>query len=456
MTHTMRVRLTFYGAAKTVTGSKYLLDTGTKRLLIDCGLFQGEGKDEEHFNALPFDPNEIDVAIMTHGHLDHVGLLPLMAKENWRGKVISTPATKDVAASILTDSARQMEMRAYGESDYHFSQGDVERIGANWQTQRYGAPLDLGDGITIRFHDAGHILGSASVEVTVARNGTKKTVVFSGDLGRYGTPILRDPASIPGADALLIESTYGDRLHDMAQNRERLKEVIREVAAERGHLIIPAFAIGRTQSILYEIDQLVRNGEVPKVPVYLDSPLGTRITDLYRRHQDCYDDETKALLAKGDAIFDFPGLVVTQKPAASSAIDHDHGPAVIIAGSGMMNGGRVLQHLKAFLGDPKTTILVVGFQAVGTLGRTLLEGATEVKIGDIAYQVRAKVKTINGFSAHADRDELCRWLGNFGTKPSTIFCTHGEPAAATSLAGTLKDKFAIAATVPGIGDSVEL
>ena len=450
------MRLTFYGGAKTVTGSKYLLDTGTQRLLIDCGLFQGEGKDEEHFNALPFDPNEVDVAIMTHGHLDHVGLLPLMAKESWRGKVISTAATRDVAAHILADGAHQMEMRPQEERDYSYNSKDVERITSNWQTSKYHAPLDLGDGITIQFFDAGHILGSASVQVTVAKNGTKKTVVFSGDLGRYDSPILRDPDAIPGADVLLIESTYGDRLHDMEKNRERLKEVVKQVAADRGHLLIPAFAIGRTQSLLYELDQLVRANEIPRVPVYLDSPLGIRITDVYRRHVDCFDDETKALLAKGDPVFDFPGLVETLKPQASGQIEHAPAPSIVIAGSGMMNGGRITQHLKNFIGDAKTTILVVGYQAVGTLGRTLLEGADSVTIDKEIYKVRAKVQTINGFSAHADRDELCRWLKSFGTPPGQVCVTHGEPAAATAFAGTVKERFGIDARVPALGDTLDL
>ncbi|HVO30231.1 MAG TPA: MBL fold metallo-hydrolase RNA specificity domain-containing protein, partial [bacterium] len=357
---------------------------------------------------------------------------------------------------ILLDSARQIEMRAYGESDYHFRTDDVERLGGLWNIAQYEKPVDLGDGITLRFFDAGHILGSASAEITVAKNGTKKTIVFSGDLGRYDSPILRDPAKLPGADALLIETTYGDRLHDMAKNRERLKEVVRGVASQGGRLIIPAFAIGRTQAILFELDQLVRKGEVPKVPVYLDSPLGSRITDVYKRHEDCFDDETKALLKSGDSVFDFPGLTVTQKPQASGEIEHLPPPAIIIAGSGMMNGGRVLNHLRAFIGDPKTTVLVVGFQAKGTLGRELLEGAKDVNIEDRSFKVRAQVSAINGFSAHADRDELTRWLSAFGTKPSTIFCTHGEPAAATAFAGTIKERCGIAAGIPGSGDSVEI
>lgn len=450
------MRLTFYGAAKTVTGSKYLLDTGSKRILIDCGLFQGDATDEEHFNALPFDPNEVDLAVMTHGHLDHVGLLPLMAKEKWNRRVISTAATKDVAMHILLDSARHIEMRAWGESDYHYRTEDVDDLARIWQCASYEKPIDVGDGVTLRFFDAGHILGSASVEVTVAKNGTKKTIVFSGDLGRYDSPILRDPAEIPGADALLIESTYGDRLHDMEANRARLKEVVQRVARERGRLIIPAFAIGRTQAILFELDQLVRHGEVPRVPVYLDSPLGIRITDVYQRHDDCYDEETKKLLASGDAVFDFPGLRETMKPQASGQIEHVPPPSIIIAGSGMMNGGRVLQHLRNFVGDPKTVVLVVGYQARGTLGRELLEGAKEVKIEERTFAVRATVEAINGFSAHADRDELVRWLDAFGTKPSTIFCTHGEPASAAALAGTIKDRFGVTAGVPAIGDVAEI
>lgn len=449
------MRLTFHGAARTVTGSKYLLDCGPRRILVDCGIFQGEGKDENNFNHLPFDPFEIDYVLITHGHLDHVGLLPLMVKEGWAGKVISTPATRDVARFILLDSAKQIS-RAYGEPDYVFSEDDVERTLALWHAVPYQKVHDLGDGISLRFHDAGHILGSSSVEVAVRRDGTIKRVVFSGDLGRYGMPIIRDPANIPGAEVLLIESTYGDRTHDTVMNRDRLKETIKDVAAQKGHLLIPAFAIGRTQALLYELNALLERGEVPRVPVFLDSPLGINITNTYRRHEDCFDAETKKLLAKGDAPFDFPELTETSHWKDGAKIDTRKGPFVVIAGSGMMNGGRILGHVKNLIDDPKTTILIVGFQARGTLGRKLLEGAESIFIQGQEFAVRAKVKTINGFSAHADRDELCKWLGNFQKKPETVFCTHGEPAACDSLVATLKDRFGMQPTAPAIGDSIEI
>lgn len=449
------MRLTFHGAARTVTGSKYLLDCGPRRILVDCGIFQGEGKDEGNFNHLPFDPFEIDYVLITHGHLDHVGLLPLMVKEGWAGKVISTPATRDVARFILLDSAKQIS-RAYGEPEYVFTEDDVERTLALWHAVPYQKVHDLGEGISLRFHDAGHILGSSSVEVAVRKDGTIKRVVFSGDLGRYGMPIIRDPAKIPGAEVLLIESTYGDRTHDTAKNRDRLKETIKEIASVKGHLLIPAFAIGRTQALLFELNALLERGEVPRVPVFLDSPLGINITNTYRRHEDCYDEETKKLLSKGDAPFDFPELTETSHWKDGAKIDTRAGPSVVIAGSGMINGGRILGHVKNLIGDPKTTILIVGFQARGTLGRKLLEGADSIFIQGQEFAVRANVKTINGFSAHADRDELCQWLGNFQKKPETVFCTHGEPASCDALAATLKDRFGMQPTAPAIGDSIEI
>lgn len=449
------MRLTFHGGARTVTGSKYLLDTGDLRILVDCGLFQGEARDEEHFNHLPFDPNEVDFAVMTHGHLDHVGLLPLMVKDGWTGTVLSTAATRDVATFILYDSSRQLD-RAYGRADYHFTGDHVEETLNRWRAVPYDKWHDLGRGVRVRLHEAGHILGSSSVEVEVKRNGTTKRVVFSGDLGRPGTPILRDPARIPGADVLLIESTYGNRLHDMAKNRGRLKEVVRAVAKENGHLLIPAFAIGRTQVLLWELNHLVESGEVPRVPVFLDSPLGINVTGLYRRHDSCFDEETRKQLDDGDQPFDFPGLQETRNWRQSAAIQGKAGPAVIIAGSGMMHGGRILGHLKQFLDSPKTTVLVVGFQARGTLGRRLLEGAEEVTIQGQPIRVRAKVKTINGFSAHADRDELLDWLGNFGEKPETVFCTHGEAGPAEALAVAIEDRFGIRPAVPDVGDSIEI
>ncbi len=449
------MRLTFHGGARTVTGSKYLLDTGEKRILVDCGLFQGEAKDEEHHNTIPFDPNEIDAAVMTHGHLDHCGLLPLLAREGWRGTVISTPATRDVARFILLDSAKHL-LRAYGRPDYVFTAEDVERTMELWRAVPYGKTHDLGAGVSIRLHDAGHILGSSSVEIEVARGGTKTRVVVSGDLGRPNQPILRDPARIPGAEVLLVESTYGDRLHDMAKNRARLKQVIQETVAEKGRLLIPAFAIGRTQTLLYELNGLVERREVPKIPVFLDSPLGIDVTGLYRRHHDCFDEEARKLLDNGDAPFDFPGLVETRRHQESLLLERQPPPNVVIAGSGMMHGGRILNHLRAHLDDPKTTVLVVGFQAKGTLGRALLEGAETVMVERTEIRVRAKVKTINGFSAHADREELCGWIEKFGKKPETVFCVHGEPAAADRLAATITDRFSLPATAPEIGASIEI
>lgn len=449
------MRLTFHGAARTVTGSKYLLDCGPRRILVDCGIFQGERREEDRFNHLPFDPFEIDFVVITHGHLDHCGLLPLMAKEGWAGKVISTPATRDVARFILLDSAKQIA-RAYGDAEYSFSNDDVERTLALWHAVPYEKVHDLGDGISLRFHDAGHIIGSSSVEVAVRRDGQIKRVVFSGDVGRYDMPIIRDPAKIPGCEVLLIESTYGDRVHDTAKNRDRLRDFVKEVAAKKGHLLIPAFAIGRTQALLYELNGLLERGQIPKVPVYLDSPLGIHVTNTYRRHEDCFDDDTKKLLRSGDAPFDFPTLTETAHWKEGAKIDHRPGPAVVIAGSGMMNGGRILGHVKNLIDDPKTMILIVGFQAQGTLGRKLLEGAETIFVQGREIPVRATVKAINGFSAHADRDELCRWLGDFGTKPETIFCTHGEAKACDALAATISDRFGIRPTAPAIGDSIEI
>jgi len=455
MGYSPHMRLTFHGAARTVTGSKYLLDCGPRRILVDCGIFQGEGQDETRYNHLPFDPFEIDFVVITHGHLDHCGLLPLLAREGWTGKILSTPATRDVARFILNDSAKQIS-RAYGEPDYVFTTEDVERTMGLWHAVPYGKVHDLGDGISLRLHDAGHILGSAAAEIAVRRDGSIKRVVFSGDLGRYDMPIIRDPAPIPGAEVVLIESTYGDRTHDTAKNRDRLKETIKEIAQTKGHLLIPAFAIGRTQALLYELNALLEKGEIPRVPVFLDSPLGINITNTYRRHQDCFDEETKKLLAQGDAPFDFPELTETSHWKEGAKISSMAGPSVVIAGSGMINGGRILGHVKALIGDPKTMLLIVGFQAQGTLGRKLLDGADSVTIDRVEYPVRAKIRTINGFSAHADRDELCRWLDGFGKKPEQIFCTHGEPNAVDALAVTIKDRFGVQPTAPAIGDSIEI
>ena len=462
------MELAFLGGATTVTGSQFLLTTDRARVLVDCGMFQGS-PNEVTRNRLPFasPPREIDALLLTHAHLDHCGLIPALVADGFAGPIYATAGTVELAGLVLLDAAKlqtefakrserrarrdhpptsdpEAELRAQGpwietaHEEPLYTEGDVMSALARFRSVRYAADVAVADGVTARFVDAGHILGSAIIEV----RAQGRTIVFSGDIGRRGTPIVRDPTVVSAADYVLMESTYGGREHEpYAKSAEVLAETVRAVGESGGVLLVPAFAIGRTQDMVYELDRLLAAGRIPKLPLYLDSPMASKATDIYRRHSEYFDDETRALLTAHEEPLDYPGAIVTNDPARSRAIHDTNRPYMIVASNGMLTGGRVLAHLRDLVSDPAATLLFVGYQGEGTLGAHLQGGATKVVIDGASRDVRCRIVSINGFSAHADEPELLAWIGAFANGmragdagfPRTVFITHGDPPAETAL-----------------------
>ncbi len=447
--------LTFHGGARTVTGANYLLEAGKIKILIDCGLFQGvHFSEEKNHEPFPFDPKEIDAVILTHAHIDHSGRLPKLFREGFRGKIYSTSPTKDLAKLMLDDSAGIMRHEAKDmNSKPLFDENDVTRTMDSFYGIDYGETIDVGGGISALLRDAGHILGSAMVEVVY--NGKK--IVFSGDMGNPPTPLLKPTEFIHEADWVVIESTYGDRIHeDRLKRKQIFEDVIEESMRKGGVLMIPSFALERTQELLYELNELVENNRVPRVPVFIDSPLAIRATDVYKRYQNYFNKEATDLIASGDKLFQFPGLKFTRTVEESKAINEVRAPKIIIAGSGMSNGGRILHHERRYLSDPKSTILFIGYQAAGTLGRRIFDGAAKVNIYREQIPVRCQVKAIGGYSAHADQETLIRWLKHVKKPIQKVFAVQGEEEPAFALVQMIRDKLGIEAEAPELGDKFEL
>ena len=533
------MQLTFLGGATTVTGSRFLLTTERASVLIDCGMFQGS-PNEVIRNRVPlgFEPKDLDAILVTHAHLDHCGLLPVVVREGFDGPIFLTSASAELVEIVLLDSGRlqqefakrhtRWERRhpeaaadqdarteaAYqkaaeeaaagvGHEEHHsttlepgvgsppeagatatgdsdafaaatddagspgmdpeaalrsqppaidmdldeplYDEDDAKLVPPLFQRARYGKTMDVAPGIRATFSDAGHILGSAiiSLEVRETDGGEPKTIVFSGDLGRPGTPIIRDPTPMTGADYVVVESTYGGREHEPAEEAIRLlTEVVNEVDRAGGVLLIPAFAIGRTQEIVWELDRLISTGAIPQLPLYLDSPMASRASDVYRRHPEFYDEETAKLLREGETPLDYPNQIITRKVDESKAIATAQRPYMIVSSNGMLTGGRSVAHLRNLIDDPGATILFVGYQGEGTLGRHLQDGAKTVKVDGQIRQVHCRVRSISGFSAHADESELLDWLANFGKGrtqgeagyPRRVFLVHGDPEAQLAIA----------------------
>lgn len=441
----------FLGAAGTVTGSRYLIRApGGATVLVDAGLFQGAKELRlRNWAAFPVPPASIDAIVLTHAHIDHAGALPLLVREGFRGAVYCTPATRDLAHLLLPDSGKLQEeearfanRRGYSKHAPNarplYTEADAVSALPTLAPLPYSTRRTIAPGVEITFHRAGHILGSAMVELTLAIGGApSRTILFSGDLGRYGAPILPDPDVAPGADELLVECTYGDRLHEGAP-REELKRAVLDAAQRGGALIIPSFAIGRTQEILFELRDLESRGEVPTLPAFVDSPMALDATPIYLAHREDHDDEMTRLLAAGVAPLRPARLSFARSPEQSKAINDVRQPCIIISASGMVTGGRILHHLERRLPDPRTTVLLVGYQAAGTRGWSLQNGAKTLRMHGQDVPVAARVVTISGFSAHADRNEVARWLDGFPRPPSRVFCVHGEPAALSASAEHLR------------------
>ncbi len=452
------MKITFHGAAKMVTGANYLLEDGKTKILIDCGLSQGSSFCErKNFEPFPYDPKTIDAVLITHAHIDHCGRLPKLVKDGFSGKIFSTPPTKEFAEYLLIDSEHLLAKEAEAKKlKQLYSIDDVEGAMKLWQTIKYHQKFSLGD-FEIEFYDAGHILGSSFIRIA-SKSG--KSAVFSGDLGNVAAPLIKDTELLPATDYALIESTYGNRLHEDIEIRKNvLEDVIEDTIKAGGTLLIPAFATERTQDLLYELNELVENGRIPRIPVFIDSPLAIKLTSIFQKYAlnpDYFDAESLALEKKGDVIFNFPGLRFTLTTEQSKEINNIRGPKIIIAGSGMSQGGRILHHELRYLSDPKSAILFIGYQTNGSLGRQILDGAKTVKIFGEEVNVNCKTKAIGGYSAHADQAKLMAWLNSAKSSLKKVFVVQGEEDQSFPLARKIEDELAVEAVVPSLGEEYEL
>ncbi|MCW9054466.1 MAG: MBL fold metallo-hydrolase [Candidatus Pacebacteria bacterium] len=454
-TEVNKAAITFYGGAGGVTGANFLFEFEDARILVDCGFVQGEQYCHDcNYDPFPYDPASIDILFVTHAHADHIGRIPKLVRDGFRGKIYSTPATRDLARVMFEDALTILahEARERGKP-IMYEREDIDRALNQWETIRYHEEQSFPQGFSVTLKDAGHILGSAILEF--AYDGKK--IVFTGDLGNSPSPLLPDTESIKGATHLVMESVYGDRNHEGKDDREGLLvEAIKDTISRKGTLLIPAFSLDRTQVLLYFLNNLIEDGVVPEIPVFLDSPLAIRATDIYTRYSDDFKDEVRKEIREGDNIFQFPLFKKTRTVPESRVIMKTPGPKIIIAGSGMSVGGRVLEHEKHILSDSKNTLLFIGYQGAGTLGRRLREGAKEVTIyGDKVF-VRAEVRAIDGFSAHKDSDHLIDFVADAKDTLKQAFVVMGEPKASLFLTQRLRDELGVNATVPEKGSRVEL
>lgn len=453
------MKLTFCGGARSVTGACYLLETGHTKILVDCGMFQGSRFTETlNYDPFPFDPKEIDAVFLTHAHIDHCGRLPKLCREGFRGFIYATEPTIDFAHELLRDSEHVIRGEAEHEGvEPFYDLKDVEHVFTHTKPVAYGVLTPLSEDLSFRLYEAGHILGSAMVELHVKQNGDTVKLVFSGDLGNSPVPLLKDPHVEKEADYVIMESTYGNKLHEQTRARKDiLEDVIEETVAMGGTLMIPSFATERTQEILYELNELAENGRIPHVPVFIDSPLAIKITEVFKRHTKFYDHEATELVKSGDEIFNFPGLKFTPTVEESKAIRAVPAPKIIVAGSGMSHGGRIIYHEVEYLSDPNSTLLMIGYQVRGSLGRRLLDGERTVKILGQIVHVKARILQISGYSAHADQKRLMEWVEPMRLSLKKLFIVQGEEESADVLAQKIRDEYAINAIVPSPGESVEL
>jgi metallo-beta-lactamase family protein len=455
-------KLTFLGAARTVTGSKYLLETGGHKILVDCGLFQGLKELRlRNWEPLPIDPSELSGAVLTHAHLDHTGYLPRLVADGYHGRVFCTPGTADLCKLVLPDSARLQEEDARDANRLRYSrhspalplyrESDAFRALSQLQPLGFDRPISLVDGVDIEFIHAGHLLGSAFIRMSI-RGGP--TILFGGDLGRYSRPVLPDPSPPPQADVLLLESTYGDRVHEPDDQGARLAAIIKDTVSRGGKLIIPSFAIGRVEEVLYWIKKLEDDNRIPKLPVFLDSPMAIEALRFYASRAAELDPDVQA--AAEVRRFFTARFQAVSSAQQSSELVRSKIPSIVVSSSGMATGGRVLHHLLGVLPDKRSTVLFVGFQAAGTRGRRLVDGAREIKIRGELVQVAARVERLDSMSAHADSQETLRWLGGFTTAPRTTYLVHGEPGPMDALKATLESRLGWTVHAPAHLEQVEL
>lgn len=451
------MHLTFHGGTGSVTGANYLLETSgsePKRILVDCGLHQGgHYANRENFEPFPYDPKSISSVFITHAHIDHIGLIPKLVREGFRGFVNSTPPTRDFAEYLLLDSEHILLKEAEREKRPPLYTGvDVECAMQQWRGIPYHKYLE-NDEWRAMFFEAGHVLGSSVIRFEIEG----KTILFSGDLGNTPPPIIRPTERIDAADYCVIESTYGNRTHENVDSRrEELEDAVEETVSRGGTLLIPAFALERTQELLLHLHELVAQGRIPKVPVFIDSPLAIKLTQVYRKYESYFNYDMTRLVNTGDDFFNFPGLHLTLTTEQSKEINNVSGSKIIIAGSGMSQGGRILHHEHRYLSDPKSAILFVGYQTLGSLGRLIMEGAETVKIFGDEIPVKARKIQIAGYSAHADQPRLLNWLRPMRGTLKKVFVVQGEEGASEALAQKIRDEFAVEAVVPKKGEGFEL
>jgi metallo-beta-lactamase family protein len=450
----MTSTLTFYGGAGSVTGSNFMLDTGAQKLLIDCGLQQGS-REEDNYKPFAYAPGDCSHLFVSHAHLDHVGRIPFLAKSGFKGKIISTGATRDVAEFIMRDALSLMvRAHEHGAPEPIYAEQDIDAALKLWEPRGLHEPLELEGGMVHEFFDAGHILGSAMSKFS--RGG--KSLVVTGDLGAGNSPLLPQTEALPAPDYLVIESVYGDRTRPEDKDRKELfQKVIRETIARGGTLLIPAFSTERTQDLVYEIRALMAEKKIPSVPVFLDSPLAQNITETFERNSGYFAPALKERIKAGEQVLRFPELKFARDTRESRAIQGHEGPKIILAGSGMSNGGRVLSHERYVLPDPSSTLLIVGYQAAGTIGRRLLEGEKKLHAGrGEVIPVRAHVETLYGYSAHRDSAGLLELVEGARDSLKRVFVVQGEPAAAKFLTQRIRDYLGLDATAPSAGDSADI
>lgn len=474
------MKISFFGATKTVTGSNFLVEGAGKKFLVDCGLYQGMSKEEmKNTEPFPYDINEIDFMLLTHAHIDHSGRIPKLYKEGYRNKIYATNATCDLCAIMLPDSGHIQETETEWKNRKRIRRGeellipiyDAETAAKSLELFKgvpYDQIIELDDDIHVRFNDAGHMLGSSTIEVWIRENGENKKIVFTGDLGNSDIPLLSEPTMIEDADFLVMESTYGNRLHMRSENKAKLFiDIVTDTLRQGGTVVIPSFAVGRTQEILYELNKIKESDAdspdfdkkyetLMHTPVYVDSPLAISATEVFRENMNLFDEDTQELIRRGDNPLEFPGLKFTQTVDESKALNESDESSIIISASGMCEVGRIKHHLKHNIWNPKNTILFVGYQAQGTLGRKIVDGAKTIKIFGEEVAVNARIEYIEGYSGHADQEGLLNFIYSFIKKPNHIFLVHGEEEGQKVLRDKITETTGLPVTIPDYGETFEL